>query len=128
MKLTRIFKSRRGAAMETAIVFLLSIFSLCALVTVLALTGNAQMRLENTLLTTKVEVEQIGEEYLVALGKDEQLSSDYTVEVNERIYYCNKNGNIFTIENEKGTVVLYVEATKDGGVTKWCYTDPDATE
>lgn len=127
MKLTRIFKSRRGAAMETAIVFLLSIFSLCALVTVLALTGNAQMRLENTLLTTKVEVEQIGEEYLVALGDDEQLSS-YTVEVNERIYYCNKNGNIFTIENEKGTVVLYVEATKDGGVTKWCYTDPDATE
>lgn len=127
MKLTRIFKSRRGAAMETAIVFLLSIFSLCALVTVLALTGNAQMRLENTLLTTKVEVEQIGEEYLVALGNGDQLSS-YTVEVNERIYYCNKKENIFTIENEKGTVVLYVEATKDGGVTKWCYTDPDATE
>lgn len=128
MKLTRIFKSRRGAAMETAIVFLLSIFSLCALVTVLALTGNAQMRLENTLLTTKVEVEQIGEEYLVALGDDEQLSS-YTVEVNERIYYCNKNGNIFTIENEKGTVVLYVKTTEDGVVTKWCYTDPpDATE
>lgn len=127
MKLTRIFKSRRGAAMETAIVFLLSIFSLCALVTVLALTGNAQMRLENTLLTTKVEVEQIGEEYLVALGNGDKLSS-YTVEVNERIYYCNKNENIFTIKNQKGTVVLYVEATKDGGVTKWCYTDPDATE
>lgn len=129
MKLTRILKSRRGAAVETAIVFLISIFAICALLTVIALTGNAQMQLENTLLSSKVEVEQIGEDYLAALKEGKEIpSAEYKVGK----YSAVVDGNILTVENSKGTVLLYVDATKAEGnnvtVNKWCYTEPGTQE
>lgn len=136
MKLTRILKSRRGAAVETAIVFLISIFAICALLTVIALTGNAQMQLENTLLSSKVEVEQIGEDYLAALRAGKEIPS---AEYKAGKYSAVVNGSILTVENSKGTVLLYVDATveKDGSdeppvynvtVNKWCYTEPGTQE
>lgn len=130
MKLTRILKSRRGAAVETAIVFLISIFAICALLTVIALTGNAQMQLENTLLTTKAEVEQIGEDYIAALkaGKTGDVQPEYKVGK----YSAQVSGSVLTVKNSKGTVVLYVDATKvennNVTVNKWCYTEPGTQE
>lgn len=137
MKLTRILKSRRGAAVETAIVFLISIFAICALLTVIALTGNAQMQLENTLLSSKVEVEQIGEDYLAALKAGKEIpSAEY--KVGKYSAQVSDDG-VLTVENSKGTVLLYVDATaKNVGsdeapdynvtVNKWCYTEPGTQE
>ena len=46
MKLKQILKSKRGMALENAILFMLIIFSLCALLTSLTLIGHYQVKIE----------------------------------------------------------------------------------
>lgn len=122
MKFLKVFKDRRGVAMETSIVFLLSVFSLCALLTVLALTGSAQMNIENSMISTRAAVEQIGENYLHFLKTNEAFpptAEGYSAEI---------VGGILRVRNDKGTVLLYVDAEveADGELTvnKWCYQEP----
>lgn len=60
----RLIKSRGGFAMEMALVFLITLFSLCALITTVTLVGHRRADFENSTLLSKVELEQIGEDFL----------------------------------------------------------------
>jgi len=129
MKLRQMLKSKRGMALENAILFMLIIFTLCALLTSLTLLGHYQVKIEKMTLQQDIEIEQIGEDYLASVKAKtpfEQTYENYAYEV---------SGNAFTVwrktdENKK--TVLYVEAelTADDelNVNVWRYSLPTQTE
>lgn len=126
MKLKQILKNKRGIAIENAILFMMIIFSLCALLTSLTLIGHLQVKIEKTTLLNTIEVEQIGEDYLASLqgGTEFSIEEDYAYKI---------DGNALTVwsNSNKETVILYVEAEyKDGAihVYRWCDTLPEDIE
>lgn len=57
----KILNDRRGMAFESAILFLIIIFSFCMLVTSMSVVGKYQMKIEKTTILNKVRLDQIGE-------------------------------------------------------------------
>lgn len=124
MKRTKLLKSKRGIALENAILFLLVIFSFCALLTGMVAIGHAQIKVDAAVLQRDVQIDQIGEDYLTSVRKGEKFTEkydnyDYTVE-----------GSVLTVwrnDDTKKTVLLYVDAKKVDDtltVTAWRYSAP----
>lgn len=130
MKLKQIFKSKRGVAIENAILFMIVIFFLCALITSLTLLGFHEVKLEKALLLRDVEIDQIGEDFLASVEAKQAFNKTYDK------YAYKVDGNVLKVWREKDTdktVVLYVEAelTVDNklNVKAWRYSElPTQTE
>ena len=126
----QILKSKRGIALENTILFMLVIFTLCALLTSLTVIGHYKIKIENMFLLKDVEIEQVGDDYLASIAADET----FTLEYENYAYSVSESGNALTVwqkSDESKTVVLYVEAELTGGdlkVNKWCYSLPTQTE
>ncbi len=128
MKFGEILKSKRGMALENAILFMLIIFILCTLLISMALVGNYQVKKEKTVLLADVELEQIGEDYLASIRAGENFDEnynkyDYSVEGNALCVWRNADS--------KKTVVLFVEAELTDGeldVISWRYSLPAQTD
>lgn len=125
MRLKQVLKDRRGIALENAILFMIIIFSLCALLTSLTLIGHYQVKIEKTSLLMRVELDQIGEDYLASLRSNEELTETY------ENYAYEVSGDTLTVwrkNDEEKTVVLFVEAelTADEQVSVrlWRYSLP----
>lgn len=116
MKLKQILKNKKGIALENAILFMLVVFSFCALITSVTLSGHNQIRLEKITLENKVAIEQIGEDFLA--GKTaEELNIKYGK------YTCEVSEDTLTVKNTNDTVVLYI--VKDGErIVQWRYSSP----
>ena len=77
-------KSKRGAVMESALLFLLVIFLLCFLLTLVALSGHASTKLARTKLENRLALEQIAEDFIANPTTYADDPSDaYTVTVAE---------------------------------------------
>lgn len=126
--LKKIFKSKRGIAIETAILFMIVIFFFCALITSLTLFGFSEIKLEKELLQRDVEIDQIGEHFLASVQTGVEFELD-----NEKYAY-DINGNVLTVRYKNSeAVVLYVEAELSNGqlnVIAWRYPNklPTQTE
>ena len=114
MKILRRLKDRRGIAIETALLFMMVIFSLCALITTVAIIGRRQTKFENNMLVYKVEVDQIGEDFIYCIENNKNIKdleakySAYTLDVID-------DNNIVTLTVTKkanSSVALFVEAQK----------------
>jgi hypothetical protein len=121
----QILKSKRGIALESAVLFMLIIFSLCALLTSLSLIGHYQLKIEKTVLLNDVEIDQIGEDYLASLKSgEEKFTESY------ENYEYKVDGNALTVwrkNDREGVAVLYVEAEvnrEQVDVLKWRYSTP----
>ena len=133
MKFPKILKSKRGVAIENAILFMILLFSLCALLTTLTLLGNYRLKLENNALIRDVEIDQIGEDYIFSLkngnGGIATFLNDYA---SHETYTCEADEGTLTVwrktDENKAMAVLYVEAevAADGkvNVTCWEYDKP----
>lgn len=129
MKLKQILKSKQGMALENAILFMLIIFSLCALLTSLTLIGHYQVKIGKMTLQQDIEIEQIGEDYLASVKAQtsfEQTYANYAYEV---------SGNALTVwrktdENKKAVLYVEAELTADEelNVNVWRYSLPIETE
>lgn len=129
MKLKQILKSKRGIAIENAILFMLIIFTLCALLISLTLLGHYQVKIEKMTLQQDIEIEQIGEDYLASVKAKisfEQTYANYAYEV---------SGNALTVwrktdENKKAVLYVEAELTADEelNVNAWRYSLPIETE
>lgn len=117
----KILKNKKGMALENAILFMLIIFTFCALLTSLTLYGHYQTKLEKVMMTNRVELDKIGEEYLTC-----EIKKDFTSE-NEN-YDCTATDNVLTVWRKNDSdkiVILYVEVGEDGKtIEKWCYGTP----
>lgn len=124
MILKKIFKSKRGVAIENAILFMIVIFFLCALITSLTLLGFHEVKLEKALLLRDVEIDQIGEDFLASVEAEQAFNKTY-----DKYAYDIINGNILKVwrKNDPNKTVLYVEAelTVDNklNVKAWRYSD-----
>ena len=129
MELIKILKSKRGMALENAILFMLIVFTLCALLTGLTLLVHYQVKIEKMTLQQDIEIEQIGEDYLASVKAKKIFEQSYT----DYVYEVSRNALVvWRKADEKKTAVLYVEAelTADEqlNVSAWRYSLPIATE
>ena len=143
-KAKKILKNKRGIAMESAVLFIVTIFSFCSLLTMLSVIGRNQLDIENILLTRAVEVDQIGEHFLGGKLKgmlydgpnenhypepNANLTTGYYKIDSEKYYYCKEdenNENILRVYTRQsgGVLLLYVEKDNSGKLVRWCYSEP----
>ena len=124
----RILKDKRGIAIETALLFMLVIFSLCALITSVATIGRRQAKLESDVLVSDALIDQIGEDFIayLAVGEESDFDAD-NEKYDSTVVVVDKEKNISALTlTKKGSssVVLYIEAEKtDAGVKilRWRY-------
>lgn len=142
MKIFKKLKDRRGIAIETAVLFMLVIFSLCALITTVAIIGRHQTELENKILLLEVEVDGIGEDFVAALSSSDFTDSEVseveaaflpalsdTLKEKYDFSLAKTENNITLTVNKKADseVVLYIETTLENEqykVTSWRYSTP----
>lgn len=130
MKLKQLLKSKSGVALENTLLFMLVIFSLCALLTSLTLTGFFQTRINKITLLNEVELEQIGEDYLSHVESESENAFTMRSEHQEK-YACSVEGDVLSVwhkDDQNAKVVLLVEAriTDEGQLTlvQWRYSQP----
>ena len=136
MTLKKIFKNKKGIALETAIWFMLAIAALSTLLISLSLIGNYQIKIEQMALQRKVEVDQIGEIYISYLEthpmENEVVFPNDAYDTEK--YRVQANGTSLTVYRNNGssTPLLYVEAKRDiNGVVNiiaWRYSLPESSE
>ena len=118
-----ILKSKKGIAIENALLFMMIIFGLCFLVSFVALIGHHQYRLDKTLIVNRATLDQIGENFVkgtISYGENVEVGNyQYTVSGDVlRVYHKNDDLN----EN----VLLYVEVDGDKPVV-WRYSEKPTT-
>lgn len=124
MKLTNILKNKRGVAIETALVFLLSIFAMCALLTGLALVGHSQVQVEKKSLSSTVELQQIGEEYLAWVKTD--FTTTFSPDSTKYVCSVSDDNTVLKVwhnESTEANVLLYVQVAITNGdvqLIRWC--------
>lgn len=133
MNLKKILKSRRGVALENALLFMLVIFSLCALLTSLTLIGHFQTRINKLTLENEIALEQIGEDFLfVVASNNEFTETEYENYIARPVSTINENTKAMAVwhknDHESSSAVLYVEAQVVAGkveVLCWRYSLPE---
>ena len=111
----KLLKNKRGAAMESAILFMVVVFSLCLLLTTVISTSHLQVRVSKKQRARRLEIEQIGENYVY------NLESYNDEQVIDGKYMVGIEGNVFTLKTKSDYVVLYIELDSDKKVITWKY-------
>ncbi len=133
MKLNKILKDKKGAALEMAIIFMIVIFCFCTLLTTMTLTSRSRIKLEKVFFDLDVNKEKSVEQCLImaenvlAQRLDETTTDGITKYVfkkneietklreNVTVDKCefNESGTelkcIFTIENTSTKITLEVQ-------------------
>ena len=114
----RILKNKRGVAMESAVFFMLVMFMFGFLLTAVAMTAHLRVKVNNTIITREMEIEQIGENF-VSMGESEfidSLNAKYTADA---VY----DGNNKTLTLKRNTSTVLKITVENGNITSWKYTD-----
>lgn len=121
----RILKSRRGAAIEGVLFFMVVVFALSMLLlAAVTAMGYRNLATERT-LNTRRDIEQIGM-YFVAGEKETQAFKDYVTDKG----YTEESGRLsisadtLILKNKNEKTVLYVVRDGNGKATRWYYGDP----
>ena len=115
----KLLKSKRGAAMASAVLFMFVIFYFGMLLTGVSMYTHLRVKLNNTQITEELSLEQIGENF-VCLGEAEfSVESPYSAETS----YESENDKTLTLKRN-GKTVLYI-VVQGGKVKNWRYSDPE---
>ena len=125
----KLLKNKRGIAIESAILFMIIVFSFGFLLTGVAMTAHLRVKLNDSLLSREMEIEQIGENFVSMSETDFQTylaGKNYTHTLGENSETKIKT---FTLKRNN-SVVLYIEYTieyteenSQKNVKVWKYTD-----
>lgn len=126
----RILKDKKGAAIETAIVFLILVFSFCFILTATSLLGAKRAKLEQDKNTLRLEQEQLTEDFLAYLSDPEGTDSfsDYSQDKYQGYVIeetSETGGDTSLTVKRNGEVVLYLLGGTDAegnAVLKSCKT------
>lgn len=131
MKVLR--KNKRGAAMESAVLFMFVALMLGMLLTGVAMLTHLRVKVNNTALTREIAIEQIGENFVHDMEDfsslqvvDNRFEKDITVK-DSTVYtavgtYTDKDNKTLTLSTKKGTLLLKITVI-DGKITSWKYTE-----
>lgn len=115
-----ILKNKRGIVLENAIIFMLVIFALCFVLTTITLTNYYQARIDLIKLENKIQVDQIGEDFLKSIADHTEFTQTY----DGYLYTCSDNDDgTFTLTvTQQNTTKLDVKAKIiDGQVQVICW-------
>ena len=121
----RLLKSRRGAAIEGALLFMMVVFALSMLLLASVTAMGYRNLADERAYSTRREIEQIGVYFATEDARlpDYAAERGYTAE-NGRL---NINGNTLILTNKHGKTILHIERVLEDNVwsTKhWYYGDP----
>ena len=112
----RILKSKRGIAIESAILFMVILFSLSILLTGVVMSASISTRTSNKYTLSRIEYEQIGENFAAK-------AEGYIVP--EGYMDADESPLILHLKRESSSAtVLYIELDTEGNVVRWQYTAP----
>ncbi|MBQ3012941.1 MAG: hypothetical protein IJD74_05320 [Clostridia bacterium] len=123
----KILKSKKGIALENALLFMMVIFSLCFLVSSFALIGHYQGEIENIKIAQRAELDQIGENF-IADARSADASSFTEQPTTLGNYTCKAENRVLTVwhkNDAEKNVMLYVEVDDTGNVMVWRYSSPN---
>lgn len=92
-------RDKRGAVMESALLFLLVVFLLCFLLTLVALGGHASTEIAEVRLAQRLQIEQIAEDF-TAYAKKNADPLAYTLIAEQAARYdarVDNNGTEYTL-------------------------------
>lgn len=119
-----ILKSKKGVAIENALLFMMIIFGLCFLVSFVALIGHHQYRLDKTLIMNRVELDQIGEAFVESIREPREFT--YTSAKYDWSVGTEGSDKVLTVTSKSGeSVLLYVKVDGAGNPTVWRYSKPE---
>ena len=119
MKINKILKDKKGAALEMAIIFMLVIFCFCTLLTTMTLTSRSRIKLEKVFLDLDLNTDQKVENYLSSFEQVIINSVKLVTVEGEKIYKVGTYDSIskVTIEtSDNDTKVVFT--LKDDTQTK----------
>ena len=129
MKLIR--KNKRGAAMESAVLFMLIALMLGMLLTGVAMLTHLRVKLNNTMLTREIKIEQIGNDFVHGTLKFENLQvGEQSIEVegagtvnyNAFVNYTDYNNKSLALYTKNDTLLLQI-TVENGKIISWKYTE-----
>lgn len=140
-RLLRCMRSKKGAALESAIFFLVIVFSLCFLMTSTALMGRYQSKIDAARHSADLELEQLTEDFLAYAGKDGGVagggSGTFTSSLSDKYEFEVKSspepggaGTTYTLTAKRKVgdkVVLYLAAEKSSDGVKLTSRRTDGT-
>ena len=101
MKLNKILKDKKGAALEMAIIFMLVIFCFCTLLTTMTLTSRSRIKLEKVFFDLDVNNEKSIEQCLIMAETALAQSLDKISNDDNSTTYAFKKGTVESQLNEK---------------------------
>lgn len=101
MKLNKILKDKKGAALEMAIIFMLVIFCFCTLLTTMTLTSRSRIKLEKVFFDLDVNNEKSIEQCLIMAENALAQSLDEISNDDNSTTYAFKKGTVESKLNEK---------------------------
>lgn len=118
----KLLKNKRGMAIESAIMFMLIVFMFGLLLTGIVMTTHLRVKVNDTLLSRELEIEQIGE-YFVHSDKNAFNSYIETTKysIDNDTSYTDENNKTLTLKRNTSTVLKIT--VKDGKITSWKYSD-----
>ena len=120
----KLLKNKRGIAMESAVLFMLVMFMFGFLLTGIAMTAHLRVKVNNSILSREMEIEQIGENFVYMSESDfsthiNSFNNKYTATVG-----TNGDNKTLTLKR-KETIVLYVEVDTTQNIKVWKYSIED---
>ena len=125
--LHKLFKDKRGVALETAIVFMLVMFSFCSIVFIISYKEKVRDLFGNDSMAIPFEIEQIGENFYDACLNGEATTFDFEnekyggeVDTTDPSKY-----NLTVVDKESLKIVLEVSVNMDTlKISSWCFYNP----
>ena len=124
MKVLR--KNKRGAAMESAVLFMFVVLMLGMLLTGVAMLTHLRVKVNNTALTREIAIEQIGDNFVHGTAEFKKLTDgDHTIDNYVAAITTNDDGTrILTLKTKNDKLLLHVEVPKDSTTPSvWKYTE-----
>ena len=120
----KILRNKRGAALESAILFMMVVLMLGMLLTGVIMYTHLRVKANDTLLTREIAIEQIGEDFVhgtLVLDENGEIKGNngFTAVIETNA----DNTRILTLTNKANKVVLYVEVPENSATPSvWKYT------
>lgn len=127
MKINKILKDKKGAALEMAIIFMLVIFCFCTLLTTMTLTSRSRIKLEKVFLDLDLNTDQKVENYLSSFEQAIINSVKLVTVEGEKIYKVGTYDSISyvtiaTSDNDTKVVFTLTDDTQTKEIMKVEYT------
>ena len=120
----KILRNKRGAALESAILFMMVVLMLGMLLTGVIMYTHLRVKANDTLLTREIAIEQIGHDFVhgtLVSGENGEIEGNnaFTAVIETNA----DNTRILTLKNKANRVVLYVEIPENSTTPSvWKYT------